>query len=189
MLLPWETAALMERYAVKMMQFTPSRLRLCLGSDAFCAAAPGLDRIILVGEAVSEGLFRDFRSVSKAKVFNLYGPTEAAVYVTAAQLQEGVPVHIGKPLRNCRVYVLDEKRNPVFPSACGELYLAGDCLAAGYIGREDLTAQAFLPDPFFPGEKMYRSGDMGRLRADGQSGFSGAPGRAGEDQWPAGRAG
>ena len=88
MLLPWETAALMERYAVKMMQFTPSRLRLCLGSDAFCAAAPGLDRIILVGEAVSEGLFRDFRSVSKAKVFNLYGPTEAAVYVTAAQLQD-----------------------------------------------------------------------------------------------------
>lgn len=76
----------------------------------------GLDRIILVGEAVSEGLFRDFRSVSKAKVFNLYGPTEAAVYVTAAQLQEGVPVHIGKPLRNCRVYVLDEKRNPVFPA-------------------------------------------------------------------------
>lgn len=173
MLLPWETAALMERYAVKMMQFTPSRLRLCLGSDAFCAAAPGLDRIILVGEAVSEGLFRDFRSVSKAKVFNLYGPTEAAVYVTAAQLQEGVPVHIGKPLRNCRVYVLDEKRNPVFPSACGELYLAGDCLAAGYIGREDLTAQAFLPDPFFPGEKMYRSGDMGRLRADGNLDFLG----------------
>lgn len=173
MLLPWETAALLERYAVKMMQFTPSRLRLCLGSDAFCAAAPGLDRIILVGEAVSEGLFRDFRSVSKAKVFNLYGPTEAAVYVTAAQLQEGVPVHIGKPLRNCRVYVLDEKRNPVFPSACGELYLAGDCLAAGYIGREDLTAQAFLPDPFFPGEKMYRSGDMGRLRADGNLDFLG----------------
>lgn len=158
MLLPWETAALMERYAVKMMQFTPSRLRLCLGSDAFCAAAPGLDRIILVGEAVSEGLFRDFRSVSKAKVFNLYGPTEAAVYVTAAQLQEGVPVHIGKPLRNCRVYVLDEKRNPVFPSACGELYLAGDCLAAGYIGREDLTAQAFLPDPFFPEKKCTAAG-------------------------------
>ena len=173
MLLPWEIAALMKQYAVRMMQFTPSRLRLCLGSDAFCAAAPGLDRIILVGETVSEGLFRDFRTVSQAKVLNMYGPTEAAVYVTAAELQDGVPVHIGKPLRNCRVYVLDENRRPVLPSAYGELYLAGDCLADGYIGREDLTAQAFLPDPFFPGEKMYQSGDIGRLRSDGNFDFLG----------------
>ena len=51
-----------------------------------------------------------------------------------------------------------KKRNPVFPSACGELYLAGDCLAAGYIGREDLTAQAFLPDPFSPEKNVPQRG-------------------------------
>lgn len=93
--------------------------------------------------------------------------------MTAAQLQEGVPVHIGKPLRNCRVYVLDEKRNPVFPSACGELYLAGDCLAAGYIGREDLTAQAFLPDPFFPEKKCTAAGTWAACGPDGNLDFLG----------------
>ncbi|MDD3193003.1 MAG: amino acid adenylation domain-containing protein [Oscillospiraceae bacterium] len=173
MLLPWQTAALIETYAVRMAQFTPSRLRLCLGSDVFCTAAAGLDRIILVGEAVTDGLFRDFRAVSRARVLNMYGPTEAAVYVTVADLQDGQPVHIGKALRNCRIYVLDENRRPVLPTARGELYLAGDCLAQGYIGRDELTDQLFPPDPFFPGQRMYQSGDIGRLRPDGNLDFLG----------------
>lgn len=173
MLLPWKLAEKIERHQVRMMQFTPSRLKLCLGNDAFCAAALKLDRIILVGEAVSESLFRAFRKVSRARVLNMYGPTEAAVYVTVADLQEKEPVHIGTPLQNCRVYLLDEHLKRVPPTAWGEMFLAGDCLAKGYIGREDLTAQMFLPDPFFPGEKMYRSGDLARLRADGNLEFLG----------------
>ena len=77
------------------------------------------------------------------------------------------PVTIGRPMRNMRVYVMDEEQKPVLPTACGELYLAGAGIADGYEGQPDLTKEAFLPDYYFPGEKMYRSGDLGRLRADG----------------------
>ncbi|MEG1500357.1 MAG: SDR family oxidoreductase, partial [Clostridiales bacterium] len=110
---------------------------------------------------------------SQARVLNMYGPTEAAVYVTVADLARDEQVHIGKPLQNCRIYALDESGQMVMPTALGDLYLAGDCLAEGYMGREDLTAKAFVPDPFFPGHIMYRSGDIGRLRTDGNWDFLG----------------
>lgn len=167
MLLPARMAALIEREGVRFMQLTPSRLGLCLASGAFCRAARGLDGMILVGEALSESLRDRFAAVTDAKLINMYGPTEAAVYVTAGVMRAGERVTIGRSLANCRIYVLDEERRPVPPGAEGELYLAGVCLAEGYAGRPDLTAEAFLPDPFFPGERMYKSGDMGRLRADG----------------------
>lgn len=167
MLLPARMAALMEREAVRFMQLTPSRLGLCLASEPFCRAVRGIAGMILVGEQLSETLRDRAAAVTDAAFINMYGPTEAAVYVTAGVMHAGERVTIGRPLANCRIYVLDEERRPVPPGAEGELYLAGVCLADGYAARPDLTAEAFLPDPFFPGERMYRSGDLGRLRADG----------------------
>ena len=73
-------------------------------------------------------------------------------------LQENEDVTIGRPMGNCRVYVMDENRNRLMPTAVGELYLAGEGVAAGYIGREDLTEAAFFPDPFVPGSRMNKSG-------------------------------
>lgn len=167
MMLPWKMAELMERHGVKYMQFTASRLQMCLGNEAFCRAAAGLELMIVGGEPVSSQLVERFKAASPAHLINMYGPTEDTVYATLTEVEPGRPVTIGHPMPNTRVYVCDEAGRPVLPTACGELCLAGAGVADGYIGRPDLTEQLFVEDPYFPGEKMYRSGDLGRLRLDG----------------------
>jgi amino acid adenylation domain-containing protein len=109
---------------------------------------------------------------------NNYGPTENSVVTTSVAVPAGPPDQpppIGFPIDNTRVYVLDRYGQPVPTGAPGELYISGDGLARGYLGQPDLTAQRFLPDPFSgrPGERMYRSGDLVRFRADGSLDFIG----------------
>lgn len=105
--------------------------------------------------------------LTDARIFNIYGPTETSVHNCQGDITDEKSIHTEKPIGNCRYYLLDEERRPVPPTAVGEIYIAGECLSPGYINRQDLTDQAFLPDPFLKGEKMYRTGDRGRLRADG----------------------
>ncbi len=173
MLLPWRLAALLRETGSTVMQLTPSRLQMCLGSTDFAAAAAGLSVLILAGEALTTHLLSSFAAVSGASVVNLYGPTEAAVYVTGGRQEASRRVTIGRPLPNCRVYVLDEKGRPALPTARGELHLAGECLSLGYVGDEEKTAASFVPDPFVPGAVMYRSGDIGRLLLSGEIEFDG----------------
>lgn len=169
MLLPWRLAALIESFQAGFIQFTASRLSMCLTNDAFCKAARHLQFTIVGGEQVSSALVSQFKTHCPAgRLVNLYGPTEAAVYITMTDLEDKAPVTIGKPMHNCRVYVMDESGSRVMPTATGELYLAGAGISAGYIARPDLTEASFLPDPFAPGEIMYKSGDLGRLRVDGR---------------------
>ncbi|MEW2380457.1 amino acid adenylation domain-containing protein, partial [Micromonospora sp. NPDC047812] len=112
-------------------------------------------------------------------VDNQYGPTEAHV-ITAGRLT-GDPAgwpefpSIGKPIANTRIYLLDQHLRPVPPGAVGEIYVAGDCLARGYVGRADLTAERFVPDPFATaaGQRLYRTGDLARWRHDGNLEFLG----------------
>jgi amino acid adenylation domain-containing protein len=108
-------------------------------------------------------------------VRNLYGPTEDTTYSTCSVVERGAArVAIGRPVANTRAYVLDGSLEPVPVGAVGELYLAGEGLARGYAGRPDLTAEAFLPDPFGePGARMYRVRDRVRWRADGELEFLG----------------
>lgn len=167
MLLPWKMAELAETYRIGYMQFTASRLQMCLENQAFCRAAAGLSFVIVGGEPVSPALADRFHACSQARLVNLYGPTEATVYTTLADLTPGAPVTIGRPMPNMRVYVTGPDGQPVMPTACGELCLAGEGIAEGYVGDPELTRAAFVPDPYFPDQRMYRSGDLGRLRADG----------------------
>lgn len=165
--LPWRTAKLIADGCVTTVQITPSQLRVFLGSEDFRAALKNVRLMIITGEASTPGLVDSVSSCTGAELVDLYGPTETTVYVSSSILTPGKPVVIGKPFDNCRFYLLDEAGRPVVPTARGDLYLAGECLADGYINRPDLTEKAFLPDPFFPGERMYRSGDIARQRADG----------------------
>ncbi|MBF6214643.1 amino acid adenylation domain-containing protein [Nocardia puris] len=91
---------------------------------------------------------------------NGYGPTEATDIATIAELEAGVPVTIGAPLRGFRAVVLDARLRPVPPGMPGELYIGGPALARGYHGRTALTAARFVADPYAPGERMYRTGDL-----------------------------
>jgi amino acid adenylation domain-containing protein len=135
----------------------------------------GLRVLLTGGDAASPTAFNQVLEASVGTgliLLNGYGPTEnttfSAVWRAEGRLEEGRPVPIGRPIANSRAYVLDDAREPVPPGIVGELYVAGLGLAEGYVGRPDLTAERFLPDPFFaPGERMYRTGDLARLREDG----------------------
>jgi len=103
------------------------------------------------------------------KMYNLYGPTEDTVYSTGALMSrtgETVPP-IGIPVSNTRAYILNSHLQPVSLGVPGELYLAGEGLARGYLHRPDLTAERFIPDPFDPEARMYRTGDLVRALPDG----------------------
>ncbi|WP_254897277.1 amino acid adenylation domain-containing protein [Amycolatopsis sp. Hca4] len=104
-----------------------------------------------------------------------YGPTEATLYATTHFDPEPVdrPAPIGRPLPGSRLYLLDERLRPVPPGVAGEVFLAGDCLARGYLHRPDLTAERFVADPFAPGERMYRTGDLARWLPSGEAEYAG----------------
>jgi amino acid adenylation domain-containing protein len=112
-------------------------------------------------------------------VMNGYGPTENTVFstwsVVTPERGEGRPPPIGTPLPNTTAYVLNEQLQRVAPQEAGELYVGGEQVARGYLGRPELTAQRFLPDPFSaqPGARMYRTGDWARWLPDGELEFLG----------------
>lgn len=111
-------------------------------------------------------------------LYNNYGPTESTVIATWTPVPPGgderAPA-VGRPVDNTRVYVLDRFCQPVPIGVSGELYIGGEALARGYLARQALTAERFLPDPFAPdsGERMYRTGDLVRFRRNGDIEFLG----------------
>ncbi|MBO4204876.1 non-ribosomal peptide synthetase/type I polyketide synthase [Micromonospora echinofusca] len=141
---------------------------------ALPARPAGLPRTLMVG---GSQLRRRPPVDFPATVVNAYGPTENAIVSTAGRVPpDGTePVHIGGPVDNVRLYVLDGRGRPVPPGAVGELHLAGRSLARGYLGRPAETAAAFRPEPFSgePGALMYATGDRVRLRGDGTVEFLG----------------
>jgi amino acid adenylation domain-containing protein len=129
-------------------------------------------RTLLVG---GDRLVHRATSASFALVNN-YGPTESTVVATSGDIQEADEVlHIGRPISNARVYILNGHLRPVPIGVVGELYIAGSGVARGYLNRPELTAQRFVPDLFSDEQeaKMYRTGDLGRWRADGTIEFIG----------------
>ncbi|MGW3916623.1 amino acid adenylation domain-containing protein, partial [Streptomyces sp. NPDC005070] len=141
---------------------------------------PQLRLIAQAGEAMRlGGTVRRFQARRPGlALHNHYGPAETHV-ITAYPLPSDpadcpLPVPIGRPIANCRVYVLDSALRPVAPGVPGELYLAGAGLARGYLNRPGLTATRFVADPYGPvGTLMYRTGDLVRWRADGELEFGG----------------
>ena len=173
MMLPWKLAELIEKYKTGVFEMTPSRLWMCLGNDAFCKAAKYINIVLLGGEVVTQNLLNKFYEHSDGILMNMYGPTEATVFTTMCHLKKGEHITIGAPLQNTRTYVLDEERRPVIPTGVGELYVAGECLSAGYISNPELTESSFVDDIYFSGEKMYRTGDIVRMRLDGRFDYIG----------------
>lgn len=100
-------------------------------------------------------------------LWNAYGAVETTAYSTLARVEQSVPVTIGRPIANTRVYVLDGCNRPVPVGVTGQLLIAGDGVASWYLNRADLTAEAFVDDPFGPGS-AYRTGDLARWLPDGQ---------------------
>ncbi|HEX2093555.1 MAG TPA: amino acid adenylation domain-containing protein [Longimicrobiaceae bacterium] len=159
-----------ERCGVTTLHFVPSMLQAFVeaADPARCAS---LRRVACSGEALPAALVRRFheRFPPPVSLHNLYGPTEAAVEVTFWTCGRGDPsgvVPIGRPVRNTRLYVLDAALRPVPPGVQGELCIGGVQVARGYLGRPELTAERFVPDPFSggTGARMYRTGDRARWK-------------------------
>ncbi len=168
---PEALIAALARHRITVLQVVPTLLRLLVDDPRF-AACSGLRRVGCGGEALGRDLVRRFRETTRADLVNLYGPTEATIQcVTDIVGDEDGPVSIGRPIDNARIYVLDAKGEPVPIGVPGEMHIGGAVLARGYLGRPGLTEERFLPDPFAPGARMYRSGDIGAWRPDGRLDF------------------
>jgi amino acid adenylation domain-containing protein/FkbM family methyltransferase len=155
------------RETVTTVHFVPSMLREFLRHpDA--GSCTSLRRVVCSGEALSPRLCDLYHATLDVPLFNLYGPTEAAVDVTAWRCEPGsATIPIGSPIWNTAIHVLDDQLLPVPFGVEGDLYIAGAQLARGYLGRPELTDERFVPNPFVPGTRMYRSGDRAVWTAAG----------------------
>ncbi|MFE4518419.1 amino acid adenylation domain-containing protein [Kitasatospora sp. NPDC056783] len=178
-----ELADHIEASALDYLKMTPSHLA-ALSADAPVERLLPRRALVLGGEASAQAWAADLAGRGDCAVFNHYGPTEATVGVTVHEVLPGEHgpgnTPIGTPLAGARCYVLDEARQPVPPGVTGELYLGGQRLARGYLGRPDLTAERFVEDPF-TGDRMYRTGDLARWRPEAGGGVLEYLGRA-DDQ-------
>ncbi|MGB5851627.1 MAG: amino acid adenylation domain-containing protein, partial [Rhodanobacter sp.] len=175
---PAYLAEIIRREQVSTVHFVPSMLHAFLehGDSAACAS---LKRVICSGEALPAVLAAAFfRQLPDVGLHNLYGPTEAAVDVTAWACVPGdgaSSIPIGRPVANTRIYILDGCGQPVPVGVAGEIFIGGVQVGRGYLNRAALTAERFLPDPFGhdADARMYKTGDLGRWRADGNIDYLG----------------
>ncbi|MEV4050689.1 non-ribosomal peptide synthetase [Amycolatopsis sp. NPDC049688] len=176
---PERLLELIERHGVTRMLCVPSLYRVLLDAAARlggCGAST-LDTVIVAGEPLPQALVdRHFAAhAGTVALVNEYGPTEATVWASYRRFDAPGPVSIGGPVPGARLYVLDDRRQPVPDGTQGELYIGGRGVARGYFGRPDATAAVFVEDPFAgsEGARMYRTGDIVRRTADGLLEFLG----------------
>ncbi|OBH88097.1 non-ribosomal peptide synthetase [Mycobacterium scrofulaceum] len=166
---------LLSREGITSMHFVPSLLGLFLSLPGVSRWRT-LRRVPIGGEALPGEIADKFHATFDALLYNFYGPTETVVNCTSypvegAQGTRVVP--IGRPKINTQVHLLDNALRPVPPGVIGEIYIGGTHVAHGYHRRPGLTAERFVADPFSPGGRLYRSGDLARRNADGDIEFVG----------------
>ncbi|MCO4313107.1 amino acid adenylation domain-containing protein [Pectobacterium versatile] len=174
---PLLLAEFMCRHQVTVSQFVPTALRVIVDAEVL-PRCTSLCHIFSGGEALDQTLVNDLSLQYTGKIHNLYGPTEATIFACHWHCQPGAKekiAPIGKPIPHAAAYVLDEAQQPVDVGESGELYLAGDILAKGYLNAEKLTQERFVDDPFSHqvGQKMYKTGDWVKQRANGVLEFIG----------------
>ena len=172
---PARLVSLITAEQITTLHFVPSMLQAFL-QDPAVSTCHSVQRIVCSGEALPmDAQQQVLAKLPHAGLYNLYGPTEAAIDVThwtcVDEGRDAVP--IGRPIANLGCYILDSHFEPVPIGVLGELYLGGVGLARGYHRRPALTAERFIAHPFVSGERLYRSGDLARYRADGVIEYAG----------------
>jgi amino acid adenylation domain-containing protein len=158
---------LIDTTGATIMQATPASWRMLLavgwnGSKQL--------KILCGGEALTSELAEHLLDKGKS-VWNLYGPTETTIWSTVCKVEPDKLSHaivpIGCPIANTQIYILDEHLQPVPIGVSGELYIGGAGVARGYLNRPDLTSERFIGNPFLPGQRFYKTGDLARYLHDG----------------------
>ncbi|MFJ2644866.1 amino acid adenylation domain-containing protein [Streptomyces sp. NPDC087511] len=170
---------LVERGPFSFIKLTPSHLEL-LWRQLGARQIADLAGVLVVGAEAFPASALQFWPFDQTDtvLLNEYGPTEATVANSVYHVNGPVVTHtvpIGSPIPNTTMYVLDEAMRPVPVGVVGEVFIGGACVARGYCDRPSLTARSFVPDPFspVPGTRLYRTGDRGRMLAEGAVEFLG----------------
>ncbi len=179
----------MRRYAVTHMFCIPSFARAILLDPEVQAAFRALRVIWLGGETLTVPLAQQLGALVGGDIFNVYGPTEITVWSMSERVpRDATSTTLGRPVPNAEVYILDRHFQPVPIGVPGEICIGGAGVGRGYLRRPDLTAERFIPNPFVACQvsvdgdeldltglstRLYRSGDLGRFRADGSVEFLG----------------
>ncbi|MDC8004726.1 amino acid adenylation domain-containing protein [Aureisphaera galaxeae] len=162
---------------VTTLQVVPSYLKALMEAQAYSEALEQLSYILVTGEAVNKELIDTwFSSYPNVLMVNAYGPAEASDDVTLHIMNatpQGVNVPIGAPIQNIQMFVLDENLQLCAKGIVGELCVSGIGLAKGYLNKPELTDEKFIPHPFVPGERLYKTGDLGKWLPDGTMEFVG----------------
>jgi amino acid adenylation domain-containing protein len=166
-----QLAQLIDEAGITIFQATPATWRALI--DSGWSGKKSL-KALCGGEALPLQLSVPLRE-RVDELWNVYGPTETTIWSTVHRIDENDEDHghrlktqpMGRPIANTQVYVLDERMQRVPAGVAGELYIAGDGVARGYLNRAGLSAERFVPNPFKPAERLYRTGDRGSWTASG----------------------
>ncbi len=154
------------------LQITPSRLQLILEAyGSHCLEH--LNLLLVGGEAMSNTLFETLKSIKKPRIFNVYGPTEATIWSTAKEITSDSNLTIGEALLNESCYILSSSDSLAPIGVPGELCIGGDGIGRGYLNRDELTNERFVPNPFIENQVIYKTGDLARLLPSGEIEFLG----------------
>lgn len=159
-------------YDATVLQATPATYRLLI--DAGWEAGKRM-KLLCGGEALPRELAERLREMG-GELWNMYGPTETTIWSATDKVESGSgPVPLGRPIANTRIHLLDRDARPVPIGVPGEVFIGGDGVARGYIGRPELTAERMVPDPFSDrsGGRLYRTGDLARYLDNGKIEFIG----------------
>ncbi len=156
-------AALIQKHNIRLVQATPAGWRILLASGW---EGGSNIKAVSSGEPLPPDLAARLLNCV-GDIWNMYGPTETG-YTTIFRVESAdLPILIGKPMDNTRLYILDEARMPVPPGRVGELWIGGDGMAIGYVNLPNQTSDRFVNVPSVGGQRLYRSGDLARWVGDG----------------------
>ncbi|MCR8962631.1 amino acid adenylation domain-containing protein [Brevibacillus halotolerans] len=159
---------------ITMMQCTPSRLKLLMDAPDSQRLLQSLRNLLVGGEAFPAQYIDDLHKKTNARIFNMYGPTETTIWSAVHEIPRLATKHnenitIGKPIANTQIYILDQHQKLAPIGVQGEICIAGEGVAKGYLNRIELTEEKFVTNPFgkTKDEKMFKTGDIGKWLPDG----------------------
>lgn len=165
-------SALIDRENIGIIQTTPTKMRSYILDKSDVGFLKKLHTIILGGEELTSELCNTLSKLTTAEIHNVYGPVETTVWSTTAPRFDG-DLTIGTPITNTQIYITDDNLKLLPAGVMGEICIGGAGVAKGYIGNDMLTSEKFVDNPFKPGTRLYRTGDMGTRRVDGFIDFCG----------------
>ena len=165
---PSRISSLIESHKVTSLHFVPSMLKAFLNEGLEVSKLTTLQRVITSGETLSVSTVSRWYDLMSVPIYNLYGPTEASIDVTHFPTEKGNDIiPIGKPIWNTQMYILGSSCELLPIGVVGEICIGGEGLARGYLNKPELTSEKFIKNPFKEGERLYKTGDLGRWKEDG----------------------